>query len=309
MSDGNGSCAARKGPARLDVEYLDAIGRADPAAIRALVECFTQHPGVAGLLDSRLFRNSSVAHFQNLLNQPEQLCSSLADAGNAALAAAVVGWLRQFPRHAAVRMLDVGCGAAARTSVAVLTRLCEEGRDDLELSAVLCDNARKVLSRAVPTGGRQDRFRQIGVWLSGAACVCADAWQLPVEDETVDVAMCGFVLHHTNLLDRREILEEMARVTRPGGIVAVVDECRGHEQHLRFLNRAAATCGSAGLECFVSPGELAAFLTASGLEEAWHESSGRVGDTEWIAITARKPVHVGQVSDRATRAPGVLQVS
>jgi ubiquinone/menaquinone biosynthesis C-methylase UbiE len=50
---------------------------------------------------------------------------------------------------------------------------------------------------------------------------CADAGALPFADASLDIALCGYALHH--LLEPFQVIREMARVVRPGGRVAVVD--------------------------------------------------------------------------------------
>jgi len=45
---------------------------------------------------------------------------------------------------------------------------------------------------------------------------------LPLEDESVDAAVANMVLHHAE--DPAAMLSEMARVVRPGGMVAITDE-------------------------------------------------------------------------------------
>ena len=49
-----------------------------------------------------------------------------------------------------------------------------------------------------------------------------DVAALPLEDASVDAAFANMVLHHAG--DPAAMLREMARVVRPGGTVAVVDE-------------------------------------------------------------------------------------
>lgn len=50
----------------------------------------------------------------------------------------------------------------------------------------------------------------------------ADLASLPLPDDSVDAAVANMVLHHA--LDPALMLREMARVTRPGGWVAITDE-------------------------------------------------------------------------------------
>lgn len=49
----------------------------------------------------------------------------------------------------------------------------------------------------------------------------ADLAHLPLDDDTTDAAVANMVLHHAE--DPKAMVAEMARVTRPGGWVAVTD--------------------------------------------------------------------------------------
>ncbi len=49
----------------------------------------------------------------------------------------------------------------------------------------------------------------------------ADVGSLPLPDDSVDAAVANMVLHHAQ--DPGAMLQEMARVTRPGGRVAITD--------------------------------------------------------------------------------------
>jgi len=53
------------------------------------------------------------------------------------------------------------------------------------------------------------------------ALICGDATALPFGDGSFDVAVCGYSLHHMS--EPRQALEELARVLRPAGRLAVVD--------------------------------------------------------------------------------------
>ncbi len=54
-----------------------------------------------------------------------------------------------------------------------------------------------------------------------AAFLCANAYALPFADGVVDIAFCGYAMHH--LLTPVAALAEMTRVVRRGGRVAIVD--------------------------------------------------------------------------------------
>ncbi|MGW0557254.1 class I SAM-dependent methyltransferase [Streptomyces sp. NPDC002926] len=67
----------------------------------------------------------------------------------------------------------------------------------------------------------------------GAQTAQADALKLPFADATFDHAISIGVLHHTP--DCRRGLEELARVTRPGGTLLVLLYDRGTPYHAAYL--------------------------------------------------------------------------
>ena len=54
---------------------------------------------------------------------------------------------------------------------------------------------------------------------------------LPLEDDSMDAAVANMVLHHAP--DPAAMLTEMARVVRPGGVVAVTDEVEHDYEWMR----------------------------------------------------------------------------
>lgn len=54
---------------------------------------------------------------------------------------------------------------------------------------------------------------------------------LPLDDDSVDAAVANMVLHHAS--DPAAMLSEMARVVRPGGVVAVTDEVEHEYEWMR----------------------------------------------------------------------------
>ena len=55
--------------------------------------------------------------------------------------------------------------------------------------------------------------------------------QLPLPDDSVDVAVANMVLHHAPA--PAAMLAEMARVVRPGGTIAITDEIAHHYEWMR----------------------------------------------------------------------------
>jgi len=102
-------------------------------------------------------------------------------------------------------LLDVGCGPGSIT--ADLARAVSPGR----VTAV--DNAAEVLEQA--------RFAAADAGVVGAVFEVADAHALPYEDNSFDVVHAHQVLQH--VADPVQVLREMRRVCRPGGVVAARD--------------------------------------------------------------------------------------
>jgi len=103
------------------------------------------------------------------------------------------------------RILEVGA-AKSWASQHLLPRGCEY---------VACD---LVVDPLIGLGRGAFFEARVGPYLR----VQADAERLPFADGTFDVAFCVATLHHA--LDLRAMVGELARVTRPGGVVAGLNE-------------------------------------------------------------------------------------
>ena len=113
----------------------------------------------------------------------------------------------------------------------LLDRYVEPGMRVLELGAAKCWGAQHL----VPLGceyvgtdiltdpniglGRGAFYEQR---VGSFARIQADGEHLPFADESFDLTYCAATLHHA--LDLNRMVEEMARVTRPGGVVAGLNE-------------------------------------------------------------------------------------
>lgn len=63
----------------------------------------------------------------------------------------------------------------------------------------------------------------------------ADATNIPFEDSEFDVSCVSFALHDIPLTIREKVLEEMVRVTKPKGIIVIVDYALPKSRIGRFL--------------------------------------------------------------------------
>lgn len=111
--------------------------------------------------------------------------------------------------------LDIGCGAGNQS-------LCLMQQGFSVLSADLSMEAVKVTRDYLGEAGKQP-------W-----AVNADAESLPLPDNSVDVCVCGLLLHHFPDLD--SIAAEIRRVVRPGGVVVAIDANAHNPFVWMFLN-------------------------------------------------------------------------
>jgi demethylmenaquinone methyltransferase / 2-methoxy-6-polyprenyl-1,4-benzoquinol methylase len=75
-------------------------------------------------------------------------------------------------------------------------------------------------------------FGMLAADTSGAPRVQADVLRLPVPDGAVDGVSCGFALR--NFMDLGMFFDELARVTRPGGRIALLDACSPDNKVLKW---------------------------------------------------------------------------
>jgi len=92
-----------------------------------------------------------------------------------------------------------------------------------------------------------------------------DITALPIPDDSVDAAFANMVLHHAE--DPAAMLTEMARVVRPGGVVAICDEAEHPWEWMREEH--------ADIWLGFTPEQVQALFAAAGLESPSLESLGR----------------------------------
>lgn len=109
------------------------------------------------------------------------------------------------------RVLDVGCGPGIDT-LALAERVGSKGEVvGVDYDAEMIEEARRRAERA-----------GVSAWVRH---LHADAAALPLPDESFDACRCERVLQH--VADPEAALDEMLRVTRPGGRIVVADPDQG----------------------------------------------------------------------------------
>lgn len=174
------------------------------------------------------------------------------------------------------RVLDIGAGiggpgrALARHFGALVTALDPTQRF-CELNRVLCE--RTGLAELITV-------------------VEGDARSMPFADESFDIAWTQAVWQ--NLEDKRRVAEEIHRVVRPGGRLALFEVGAGPGGELHFP---VPWADDATQSFLVGPGEMRVLLADAGFDElCWQEGSG---------IQASIQQAASQGHGMATGAPGL----
>ncbi len=116
---------------------------------------------------------------------------------------------RRLPRHRGT-VLDVGTGTAL-----IPIELCRRGEFGGQVMGVdLAEEMLKLARRNIAADGLSERVRVDVV----------DAKALPYEDATFDVVMSNSIVHH--IPEPADVLREMVRVVKPGGVLFVRDLLR-----------------------------------------------------------------------------------
>jgi len=111
-----------------------------------------------------------------------------------------------------LRGLDVGCGTGR------LLAFLHDAWPGMKLTGI--DLSPPYLAEARQLIGRTARVKLI----EGAA------EKLPFDDSSIDFAVSSFLLHELPKEVRKQALAEMARVTRPGGLIVIVDSIQKGDQ-------------------------------------------------------------------------------
>jgi SAM-dependent methyltransferase len=114
-----------------------------------------------------------------------------------------------------------------------------------------------------------------------------DGARLPFDDAAFDVSFAVCVLHHVDPPDRRPLVEEMARVTRPDGLVAVFE----HNPLNPLTRRVVRNCAFDEDVVLIGEAELVRLFRAGGVH---------VTDREYLLFF---PWRADALERRLTRLP------
>lgn len=188
-------------------------------------------------------RGNSRAAFWNRFAPVYDLATSSGDAGLAEAASYVASFA-----HPTDVVLDAACGTG--------TFACALAPSAGYVAA--CDFAPAMVERAAA------KARKLG--LDNVACGPGDLMDLNFADDTFDMVVAGNVLHLLD--DPKRAIDELLRVTRPGGVIALPNYVNAEALNRRFLGLIEAVGFTAEHE-WDERGFLA-FLDASGLKVEEH---------------------------------------
>ena len=94
----------------------------------------------------------------------------------------------------------------------------------------------------------------------------ADAAELPFEDNHFDVSCISFALHDMPSAIREKAVEEMVRVTKPKGVIVILDYGRSKNKTIRFLSYHLMKAHETKYYPEFITSDLEALLVKSGIE-------------------------------------------
>lgn len=139
------------------------------------------------------------------------------------------------PRYDLVNRIMTGRMDVGWRRRAVRTLGLTPGSTVLDLACGTGDFCRELERRGLTPIGMDLSMGMLAAARTGAPLVQADALALPVGDGAVDGVTCGFALR--NFVALEPFFAELARVTRPGGRIALVDVAEPSNRLLRFGHR------------------------------------------------------------------------
>lgn len=151
--------------------------------------------------------------------------------------AQIAGWLRPAVEPGG-RVLDVGGGAG-------------------QLAVLLARELQATVTVLDPTPEMIDHVPDV----AGVSTVTGTAEEMPFPDDSFDAIVVSDAFHHFR--DQAGAVKEFVRVTRPGGLVLVLElDPRGLSMRLIVLGE--KLLGEPG--AFFTPDEMCAFMTTQGIE-------------------------------------------
>ena len=143
--------------------------------------------------------------------QVEVLFTGAADAMRRRMLKPIAEWLAGRNQRD-LRALDVGCGTGR------LLAFLHEAWPGLRLTGL--DLSAPYLAEARRLVGRTARVKLIE----------AAAEVLPFDDASLDLVVSSFLMHELPKKIRSEVIAEMARVVKPGGLVVILDSIQRGDQ-------------------------------------------------------------------------------
>ena len=206
------------------------------------------------------------------------------DAANttAGLTAAKHALLDQLDLGRARAALDVGCGPGI--DLAEMARLMPDGAhvSGVDISETMIAEARQ---RTASLGPR-------------VSLRTGDAADLPYSDRAFDVCRAATVLQHVS--DPARVIQEMARVTRPGGRVGVLE----FDQETAFVDHPDTETTRIILDTFASAmaqgrigRQIPRLLRAAGLTEVTVTPGVNLGSPQFFRVILRD--HVARLTDES----------
>jgi SAM-dependent methyltransferase len=124
-------------------------------------------------------------------------------------------FLNSIPWRGDEQVLDIGCGRGLLTiAAAKRLRTGKVTGVDVWLPKAMTGNRSSAVLENAAAEGVADRV----------TVEQADAQDLPFPDESLDIVVANFVLHEIDTVSgRQKMVEEIARVLKPGGYVALRD--------------------------------------------------------------------------------------
>lgn len=102
----------------------------------------------------------------------------------------------------------------------------------LDLATGTGDFCRELAEHGYRSVGADFSFGMLAAARTTEPLVQGDGMNLPIADSSVDGATCGFALR--NFVELSQVFEELARVVRPGGRIALLDASEPDNAVMRF---------------------------------------------------------------------------